>query len=111
MQFRPSTLLADLFSAFATFDAQRHGVTFDAGLTAQWAEALRVAVSDIRALEDGYARVTYERDQLLAIARDADLIAYAKSGAPRASFSAGDGNIIDISGILQREHHAPGGAA
>ena len=109
MSYRPSTLLADLFSAFASPAAQRNGVTFPADLTALWAEALREVVRDIRALEDGYALATHERDQLLAIAQEIDVVAFAKAGRLRPVQR--DGNVIDLGPILRREMPTPGGAA
>ena len=78
---RISTLIADCFGAFSTPEAATAGVTFPPDLCALWSEALRLASLDIRALEDAYARVVHERDQLLAVAEDADLIAHARAGA------------------------------
>ena len=96
---RISTLIADCFGAFSTPEAATAGVTFPPDLCALWSEALRLASLDIRALEDAYARVVHERDQLLAVAEDADLIAHARAGAPRRS-----ADIIDLSAVLGREH-------
>ena len=86
-------------------DARRRGVRFPANLTALWAEAL----CD---LETTVARIRAERDQLLVIARDADLIAGARKNGPTPATSA---TIIDLSAIFAREQLArrqhDGGAA
>lgn len=99
MTYRVSNLLADCFQIFASKKAQDEGLFLDRQLCAIWADAMRLAVSDIKALEDGFARVSHEVEQLRA-ERQSELIQHAKAGAPKPIVKS---NVIDIGAILQRE--------
>ena len=96
---RIAPLIAELLVAFISPDAQKRGVSFPADLTALWAAALRDLQADVLALEMNFARVRAERDQLLSIAQDADLIAGSHRHAPTGMSAT----VIDLTPILARE--------
>ena len=75
-----------------------------------YARSLCDLATSARLMFETFDRVVRERNQLIAIAEDADLIAVAKAGAPGP---VRDGNVIDLSAMFAREQavNHPGGAA
>ena len=86
-------LLADMFEAFASPEAQANGVTFDRETTALWAEALRECIAIVTEQE---RQIGMLRDELAGHYIGMDL------AAPVAS-----AEIIDLEAVLARRSLRP----
>lgn len=93
--------------------AYRTDLTVSAEDAETYARSLADLATSAKLMFETFERVIAERNQLLAIARDADLIAVARAGAP-GPVPIREGNVIDLSALFAREqavNHPTGGAA
>ena len=90
--------------------AYRGDLTVSAEDAEVYARALADLATSAKLMFETFDRLVHERNQLLAIARDADLIAFAKAGAPGPVREC---NVIDLTALFAREQavNHPGGAA
>jgi hypothetical protein len=89
-----SKFLGSLVEMFEQAEATNGPLELPADLVRLFTPAMREAVASAEALE----RRAEQADELEAVARDLDVIAYAKAGAPRPC-----AEVVDLSEAMRRE--------